>query len=174
MAATSRIIVVGGGLRTRFLANDASQPVSLVVIIFNLAIAALLTTHLLSNVYAEHALAQKLGMQNTFLGLMLREWRTLIAPAVFVSVLGLGAVFELKRRSATVLLNPLIAITSVVVLALQLLRSSPPPDAAGEAQTLIVLVGLPMLLIAVLYTALYWSRLRNLLALPASTSNSEA
>ena len=48
------------------------------------------------------------------------------------------------------------------MLAVQLLEYDA-PGVAGETGIVVILIGLPMLLMAMLYTAIYWSRIRQII-----------
>jgi hypothetical protein len=150
-------------LRARAPVYRADYPASLIVIVLNLAIATLPATHLLNGFYAERLIANNLGMTGTFSELLRRDWKELLGQALFIILLVIGALLELRRSPIAMLPNLITPIISLVVLAVQLLHYPAPPDATGETGTVIALLGLPILLITVLYGALYWSRLRMLL-----------
>ena len=136
---------------------------SLVVVVLNLAIATMIGVHLLIDFHAEQLLARNLATPSNFSYLIRREWHGLVKPVSFIALFVVGALLELKRSSAATLLNPLIPVVSIVIFAFQIFHYSVPSDARGETGTVLVLIGLPMFLMAILYSALYWRRLQFLL-----------
>ncbi len=143
----------------RILEKHPGYSVSITVVLLNIIVIILLSAHLLNSLQAARSLSQSLGTNLDWYALLRGGKVNLFGPMLVIGMMGVGVLLELGKRPLAALLNPLIPTVGVVVLAVQLLEY-PPPGAAGETGIVAILIGFPMLLMAIVYIAIYWSRIR--------------
>lgn len=146
----------------RILEKHPGYTVSITVVLLNVTVIVLLSGHLLNSLRAARSLSQSLGTNLDWYALLRGGTVNLFGPMLVIGIMGVGTLLELGKRPLAALLNPLLPIVGIVVLALQLLEY-PAPEAAGETGIVAILIGLPMLLMAIVYIAIYWNRIRALI-----------
>lgn len=155
---------------SRILEKNPTYSISIIVVLLNLAVMVIVSIHLLNNLNAAAALSQSLGNHSDWHTLILRDKASLFGSISVICLMGVGALLELGKRPLAALLNPAIPTVGIVLLIVQLLIYDA-PGAPGETGIVLILIGVPMLLMAVVYTGIYWKRIRAMIRTRSALDN---